>query len=75
LSLKAGIYAGTRALERSVAWIDFGKDRHPPGGELWLGGIGRADPDQMLYFQPVRAIQPEVPAKDALGQDEGGGFL
>ena len=75
LLLKTGKYAGTRAFEGSITWTDPGKDRNAPGGELWLGSVGTADPDQVFYDRPVRAIKFKIPAQDALGQDEGRGFL
>jgi hypothetical protein len=36
-----GKYAATRSFERSLTWVDPGKDRNAPGGELWLGGVGK----------------------------------
>jgi hypothetical protein len=74
-NLKAENYAVTSTLQRSIARIDPGTDRYPPGGKLWLGGIGQADPDKVLYDQPFRTIQPQIPAKDTLGPDEGGRFV
>jgi hypothetical protein len=38
--LQNGKYAATRSFERSLAWVDPGKDRNAPGGELWLGSVG-----------------------------------
>jgi hypothetical protein len=40
-----------------------------------MGGVGYADPDQVFYEQPFCAVKPEIPSKDALGQDKSGGFL
>jgi len=40
-----------------------------------MGRIGDADPDQMFYYQPIGAIQLEVPQEDTLGPDEGRGLL
>ena len=46
--LQNGKYAATRSFERSLAWVDPGKDRNAPGGELWLGSVGNGDPDQVF---------------------------
>ncbi len=40
-----------------------------------MGGVGDADKDQVFYDQSFCAVEFEVFEKDALGQDEGGGFL
>ena len=49
LLLKSGKYGGTRGIEGPITWIDPGKDRHTPGGELWLGRTGNPYPDQVFY--------------------------
>jgi hypothetical protein len=68
-------YAGTRTFQGPITWAYARKDRDAPGGELWMGRVGDADPDQMFYHQSFRAIQPEVPEKDSVGQNEGGRLL
>jgi hypothetical protein len=75
LFFKIVLYAGSRALERSAARIDTGKDRNTFGRELWLGGAGDTDTDKVFYHQSLCAIQPEVPSENTLGQNEGGRFL
>ena len=75
LLVKSGKYGATRGIEGPITWIDFRKDSHTSGGELWLGRTGDSYPDQMFYRQPLCAIQFEVPSEDPMGQDKSGRFL
>src|SRR5207302_10431778 len=60
-----------RPTPQPLARLDAGDHRHDARRPLRLGRPGATRPAALLQQRPEHSVEPEVPAKDALGPREG----